>query len=187
LEATNKVRLILSTHSCGAAVGAAPFASITGFSATQVTNSAPYKVYGLGTATAGTPKGYTLCWSHSPGANVAKYSFEVGMFTLQGPKAQATDCTLTASCDLQLVWSTSGTASTNEVRVILSSASCGDNVLASLSGLTNPKQVTNTAPHKTYALSTATVGTAGAEKYSLCWSHDPSGYADYSYLVGASR
>ena len=99
MAATNEVRLIASSDSCGDSAADAPFASITGFSATQVTASGSYRVYGLGTATAETPfGGYTLCWSHSPGGDVTKFSFAVGMFILHGPDDQTTACTLTASC-----------------------------------------------------------------------------------------
>ena len=90
----------------------------------------------FGTVTAGVAtSGFQLCWSFDRNPVV-----RVGSFQLSGPFTAAVACTLTEACALQV--SGVGLASSNAVRVLLSSALCGDAVtgVVSLSGRSSSRQ-----------------------------------------------
>jgi hypothetical protein len=103
LATSNVIRILESALACGGNnVGVNTFAGLA--STTTVTNSGTYRVYAVATGetTAGTSGArYRLCWSHNPGANT-DYSFNVGVFTLNGPLTMTNDCPMTSQCVVQL-------------------------------------------------------------------------------------
>ena len=80
-----------------------------------------------------------------------------------------------------------GLASTNVVRIIASSDTCGSSAasVSTFVGMSATTSVAASSPHDVYSLSTAgiTGGTAGSS-YRVCWAHEPAASADYAFAVG---
>ena len=54
---------------------------------------------------------------------------------------------------------------------------------STMTGLSETKQVTGSAPYDVYAMATATEGTHG-NAYKLCWGHNPSNNEDWKFEIG---
>ena len=106
----------------------------------------------------------------------------MGTFQISGPFTAAHECVVTTACTLQI--GGVGLASSNKVRVISSTASCGANALPFISGWAEGVQVTDSSPYRTYNLGTNTAGSAGDNIASLCWGHAPgTNVLQYSFTV----
>jgi hypothetical protein len=117
------IRILESALSCGSDVlGVSTFSGLA--STTSVTASGSYRIYAVATTetTEGTSGArYRLCWSHSPGANT-HFSFDVGVFTLNGPLTMTSDCPMTTPCIVQVTGI--GFAATNQAKVVASGVTC---------------------------------------------------------------
>jgi hypothetical protein len=196
---TNRVKVQASGVVCDAAATAATFAGASfDVAVTPQGVASDFSIVGpnvsgaqqtsrfvIGTATAGDPGDFALCWGHA-GNSV----FKVGTFRIAGPFTRDVECTLTESCALELTGL--DLASTNVVRILPSSSACGNNVsgvstfvgnvtgLSTFAGLNSTLSAAAALPHTTYTLATElTGGTAGA-LYTVCFAYAPAAAADFS-------
>ena len=99
--------------------------------------------FAFGTATAGVASSaYQICWAAG-----SSYSFRVGRFQMSGPFTAATSCTLSQACALQL--SGLGLATSNLVRILESSDSCGSSApaVSTFVGLSSETSPNAAAPY----------------------------------------
>jgi hypothetical protein len=185
LADSNGLMIVPSTGNCGSA--SASFSTVDTLSGTTPVNTpAPADglsgVYTLAPvySRGGVHGDYKMCWSYYF-ANTGDYLFTVGTFTLNGPAAQTTECTLTADCIIQLTGT--GLASTNRVKVLLASDICATHAAPATGytgALLTPQPPTSTTATETvFDLGHATTGVATTALH-LCWMHENS----FAFSVG---
>jgi hypothetical protein len=186
LASSNVVRILESGSACGSDVsGVGTFVGLS--STTSASATLPYDAYEVApTAVTGGTSGdlYRLCWSHAPSGNT-DFSFDVGLFTLNGPLTQNVDCTMTLPCAVQVAGT--GLSRLNRAKVVSTALSCST-AAATPTGYTGASfdvrvsdfYLLSGGDYREFDMGTTISGLASSG-FKLCWAHDSS----YAFEVGS--